>query len=289
MDWRNIPSLAALRAFESAARLKNFSAAARELNVTHAAIAQHVRGLEARFSQSLIERHGRLMEPTEAGRRLADTLSDGFGTIEAGIKDLISDATTRPLTISTTPSFAENWLMPRLGAFWADRPGLEISIVPTTKVLDLKRGQIDFAIRYGGGNWPGHKAERLTQSTYVIACSPKFAEKIEFGGPSDLSKHVWLIEQGHPEQRLWAEAHGINLNQSQITTFATNTLVLSATRQGYGLSIQAYALVESDLKNGTLVSVFQEDSGELGYYIVTRENHMHPSLAPFIDWLRCCS
>lgn len=289
MDWRNIPSLAALRAFEAAARLKSFSAAARELNVTHAAIAQHVRGLEARFSQSLMERQGQLMEPTEAGRRLADTLSEGFGTIEEGINDLILDTTTRPLTISATPSFAENWLMPRLGAFWVDRPGLDISIVPTTKVLDLKRDQIDLAIRYGEGNWPGYQSERLTQSTYVIACSPEFAEKIEFGGPSDLSQHNWLIEQGHPEQRLWAETHGINLSQSRTTTFATNTLVLSATRQGYGLSIQAYALVESDLKNGTLVSLFQEDSGELGYYIVTRANHIHPSLAPFINWLRCCS
>ena len=83
MDWRDIPSLAALRAFEATARLSSFSAAARELNVTHAAIAQHVRGLEAEFGCELVFRQGAGMALTDAGRALALSLGEGFATEDA--------------------------------------------------------------------------------------------------------------------------------------------------------------------------------------------------------------
>ena len=88
MDWRDIPSLSALRAFEAAARLESFSGAARALNVTHAAIAQHVRALEDEFGETLMERQGRNMVPTPAGRRFAHDLEAGFSEIAAGVRAL---------------------------------------------------------------------------------------------------------------------------------------------------------------------------------------------------------
>jgi LysR family glycine cleavage system transcriptional activator len=92
MNWAKIPSLAALRAFEAAARCQNFSKAARELNVTPAAVAHHVRSLEADFSESLIVRQGRGVAVTSSGQILAEHLQKGFGVIADGIDQLRSQS-----------------------------------------------------------------------------------------------------------------------------------------------------------------------------------------------------
>ena len=149
MDWRDIPSLAALRGFEAAVREGSFSAAARELNVTHAAIAQHVRSLETHVGQPLLTRAGRRMVPTEAGARLATDLNDGFGQIIAGVRRLSEDADKRPIQITCTPNFAENWLMPRLIEFWGKHPDITLSVTPDNNIVDLRRDGYDVAIRYG--------------------------------------------------------------------------------------------------------------------------------------------
>lgn len=117
MDWRPIPSLSALRAFEAMARLGGLSAAARELNVTHAAIAQHIRYLEDFLTVKLAYRDGRGMRLTPSGSALSKALQDGFKTIAGGIRSVKVDHEARPLQITLTPGFAENWLMPRLGSF----------------------------------------------------------------------------------------------------------------------------------------------------------------------------
>ena len=86
MDWRDIPSLPALRAFEVAARAGSFSDAARKLNVTHAAIAQHVRSLETHLATPLLNRSVKGMALTDAGARLAADLSDGFAQVIQGVR-----------------------------------------------------------------------------------------------------------------------------------------------------------------------------------------------------------
>ena len=99
-------------------RCGSHAAAGREVNVTQAAIAQHVRALESRFGVALMRREGRVMRPTAEGRALADALGDGFATIAAGVRELTRKGAARPLRIALTPSFAGQWLMPRIGAFW---------------------------------------------------------------------------------------------------------------------------------------------------------------------------
>ena len=117
MNWRDLPSLAALRAFEVAARTGSYSAAAQELNVTHAAIAQHVRAVEAHLDTVLMVRDGRAMAPTEVGATLAAELSAGFRQIVEAVEAINADIEARPISVSVTPSFADNWLMPRLTRF----------------------------------------------------------------------------------------------------------------------------------------------------------------------------
>lgn len=288
MDWRKIPSLSGLRAFEATARLGSFSAAGRELNVTHAAIAQHVRGLEDFFSQSLLFRQGRKMELTPSGQRFADSLSEGFLTIQGGVNELQAESDDRPLKIALTPSFAESWLMPRLGAFWAKHPDIEVTLQPGVGLTDLRRDGVDLAIRYGKGVWAGYQTELLASAQYVVVSTKEYISGRKVYKLSDLADAKWLLETERMDQRLWAEELGFDLTTANVTEFPTSTLAHVAATSGYGVAIATHAIAERDLKSGALVSLFTAESGTLGYYLVTRKEAHSKNLAAFINWLRTC-
>lgn len=285
MDWRDIPSLSALRAFEAMARLGSFSAAARELNVTHAAVAQHVRGLEAEFGETLARRSGSGMELTEEGQRLAAALSQGFGRIAAGVRDLRELRSARPLQVTLTASFAENWLMPRLGGFRAAHPDIALALIPHQGVSDLLRDGYDLGLRFGRGNWPGVTAQMLVPANFVVVGTPELLEDRDPGDLDALARLPWYVEEGWDETRLWAEAAGLNLEFADVTSFPVNTMVLSAVRAGLGLALQARALVEGDLKAGRLVALHQVAPSELGYYIVTPEGRLSARVKSLVAWL----
>lgn len=286
MDWRGIPSLSALKAFEATARTGSFSAAARELNVTHAAIAQHVRGLERDLGETLVVRNGQAVEPTDDGRLLAASLSEGFGIIAEGVRQLADRHETRALRITLTPSFAESWLMPRLGRFWERHPDVELSLNPGIDVVDLRRDGYDIAIRFGAGGWEGYVVERLTQSPFAVVAAPSLARGRTVEQMGDLSTYQWFTSRATAEQEVWGRAIDVDFNTVHCTDYPTNGLALAAVRAGYGLSVQAMTLVEDDIAQGRLVALHVGDPGGLGYHIVTREGAGHPSLKAFVRWLR---
>ncbi|MEM9583848.1 MAG: LysR family transcriptional regulator [Pseudomonadota bacterium] len=286
MDWKEIPSLAALRAFDAMSRLGGFSAAARALNVTHAAIAQHVRALEVELGQTLVIREGRGMALTEAGRQLASSLEEGFAQIATGVAATRAFGADRPLQIATTPSFAENWLMPRIGAFWAEHPEVKIAMVPGYELVDLKRDGFDMAIRYGRGGWEGVESEYLVSAGNVVVATPDLAAQVPFGDIEALRAQVWLQEVGRAEPRAWLVDQGLEFAPDQINEFPMNTLVLAATRAGYGFSLQGKALVEADIAAGRLVSVFEARKTNLAYYMLTKPGQMSGKLKVLRDWLK---
>ena len=286
MDWRDIPSLAALKAFEATARLSSFSAAARELNVTHAAISQHVRALEAEFGCELVFRQGAGMGLTDAGRSLALSVGEGFATIASGVRDIRALRHDRPLIVGMTPTFAENWLMPRIGGFWTQHPDIEVTLQPSFAVVDMRRDGLDLTIRYGHGIWPGLDVELLVNANYVVVGAPELAAKAVGASMRDLSSFPWVFETNRLEQRVWAQEVGLDLSATSVSNVPTNSLVLSAARAGVGLSIQARALVEGDLAKGNLMCLHEAPLSSLGYYLVTRRVPRSDALKTFIRWLK---
>ena len=286
MDWRTIPSLSALRAFEAMARLGGFSAAARELNVTHAAIAQHIRYLEDFLTVKLAFREGRGMRLTASGRALSEALKDGFQTIATGIQTLQEDRDQQPLRITLTPAFAENWLMPRLGEFWAAHPDIELSLNPSTKVIDLTSNGFDLAIRFGKGDWPDLQMERLVGAGFMIIGSPDMIKRLSSHNPEGLMSAPWLLESHHTEPELILKTQGLDLGKSKITRFFTNSLVLAAARSGLGLAVQAESLTENDIKSGQLACVQRIHSENHGYYLVSTKTKPTAKLMIFVEWLK---
>jgi LysR family glycine cleavage system transcriptional activator len=284
MKWSSMPSLAALRAFDAVARNDSYALAAAALNVTEAAIRQHVRSLEVDLALRLVERRGRGIALTEAGRLLAKATGDGFDRLYSGVAALKAEEAGRPIRITLPPSFAETWLMPRLGDFWAGYPDIELEVVPSLKLMDLGIGQFDLAIRYGHGDWRGCKSVYLASAEYLVVARPEIVAGRTFENPGDIKDLRWLLEAGREEHRAWAEAHGVDFEAEGNRHYPTNSLVLSALRAGQGVSLQSRALVQRDLDTGLLAVLLAEPSATLGYYIVTR-TAPRPPVRRFIDWL----
>ena len=286
MDWRTLPPLAALRAFEAAARLSSFSAAGRELNVTHAAVAQQVRALEGFVGVSLAYRDGRGIAVTDEGAALARALTEGFEGIADALGDLRAGEEDRPLRLTMTPSFASKWLMPRLGRFWAAHPDVPLSLHPDRRIVDLRREGMDLAIRFGNGNWPGLESELLTESRYTIVGTPDLVGGRRRLDRDALASLPWVIEEDWPEQFAFLRSIGLDPDALRTTRFPTEELAIAAALQGYGLHVELAALIGPELASGRLVDVHDVHTPGHGYWIVTRPGPPKPALRKLVRWLK---
>ncbi|AGI70169.1 LysR family transcriptional regulator [Octadecabacter antarcticus 307] len=286
MNWHDIPSLAALRAFESAARHSSFSAAARDLNVTHAAIGQHVRALEDHFSQSLMQRLGRGMTVTPEGHKLANSLSDAFGLIATASNDLLDQSKTRAIRVALTPSFAANWLMPHIGSFWDQHSEIEVELIPSKSLIDMRSDNIDVAIRYGRGGWAGVKANRLMAAGHVAVAAPSYIAGREVNCLADLKGSRWLLDGIRSEERFWLAENGIVLDEEIVTTFATGPLARAAALAGLGVAVMPAPIAAPNIASGRFVKLCAEHNSGIAYHILTRPGVVSAARDVFVKWLK---
>ncbi|HEY9038241.1 MAG TPA: LysR family transcriptional regulator [Roseovarius sp.] len=285
MDWRSLPPLTALRAFAALAQEGSASAAGERLNVSHAAISQQIKLLEAHMGLALTRREGRGLSLTDEGAQLAETLTESFGAIAQRIATLTGADAQRPLQISVTPQFAASWLMPRLGDFQAHHPGVDLMVHPSPQRADPAPGGVDVAIRFGLGHWPGLNAELLVPTDIVIVAAPSLVGARQFSDREELLEYPWLSELDASSASDWMFAGGLaNLRGTSVTQVPGN-LMLDGVRAGQGIAVLTSSSVEGDVAAGRLRILFSEP-GETGYFIVTRDGVMRPQAKAFIRWLR---
>ena len=286
MDWRTLPPLAALRAFSAFADTGSVQRAGDALNVTHAAISQHLRALETHLGLSLLDRSGRAMVLTPEGQQLAQALSSGFGMIAHTVEEMTGRDASRPLHITTTPSFAANWLMPRLAEFHTSNAETSLMIDPSTALVDLSPGGIDVAIRYGQGDWPGHEVELLMPTSMVVVGAPTLFKDRRVTKPQDLVDLVWLEELGRSEAKEWLQSRGVEQGFLGRRVTVPGNLMLDGVRDGQGVAVSTKLFIEADVAAGRLVILFEDPPGDSGYYIVTRPGVLRPPARQFVNWLR---
>lgn len=276
-----LPPLNALRAFEAAGRHLNFRLAAEEIGVTQGAVAQQVRGLEARLGLSLFYRQPRGLRLTEAGRRYHAPLCQAFRLI-ADATGALSDR--QHLTISVTPSFAAKWLVPRLGAFADAHPEIEVQVDAGERLANFQNDGIDIAVRQGRPPFgPGLKAEPLFGTEYVAVCSPDLAGRIT--EPQDLLG-VTLLNDTHGLWPLFLEQAGC-AGQPRIMNFSQTSLAIDAAAAGQGVALANAPLVTKELEARRLVQpVDLSLTADLGFYVITPVRSKQPRLAAIMrDWL----
>lgn len=284
MNVTSLPPLNALKAFAAFAQTGTTSGAGALLNVTHAAVSQQLKLLEAHLGVTLLERAGRTLTLTAEGRVLADTLRQSFSAIEQTVAALTKVEHDRPLQVSMTPMFASGWMMPRLGEFRQRHPEVDLMLNPTPHLVELSPGGVDVAIRYGAGHWPGLEAALLIQSSVAIVAAPSLVSGRDLSTPADLLEFPWLQELGTTEAKDWLESHGVTEAVISGLVQMPGNLVIEAARAGQGIAVTTRALVEPDLESGQLVVLFEDDS-KTGYFTVTRPGLARPPLKKFLRWI----
>ncbi len=287
IDWHHLPPLSALRAFEATARLEGFSAAARALNVTPAAVAQQVRGLEAHLGTPLVRRAGRGLTLTDAGARLAARLGEGFSTIASGVEDLRQSERTRGLRVLTTTFIVDAMIMPGMSDFWQKHPGTEVAFTPglchTDVTLDLFESQgYDVIIMSGSGDWPGVEAELMLECPMLVVGTPELFRR----AGDDLLSVPWIWDPDDNFIKTILHAlTGKDTDRLERIDAGNPRLEMAAARAGHGLTLASEVVARPELRSGALMS-FPTPRQYLGrYYITTPPGPRRPAVANFVDWL----
>lgn len=250
--------------------------------MTHAAISQQIRGLEAHLGLRLVERDGRRLSLTADGRKLAAALHEGFGQIARCLAELTGADSTRPLRVTTTPAFAGGWLMPRLSDFRAHHPGIDLVIDASADVRRLGE-EADIGIRFGNGDWPGTQSQLLLRTPVVVIAAPSLIPPGSLRTLDQLAHFAWLQELGTNEATAFLERRGLSRQGGQGFVSLPGNLMLDAARDGQGIAVIARAFVEADIAAGRL-SVLYEDSEREGYFLVTPTGPQRPPVQAFCRW-----
>lgn len=286
INWRSMPPLSALRAFSAFAEIGSVQRAGERLNVSHAAISQQLRALEAHIGVSLLDRSARRLTLTAQGRQLADALTAGFGTIAHTVEDISGADADRPVQVTTTPGFAAHWLMPRMLDFRLRHADIDVMINPTPDLVMPEPGGIDIAIRHGMGNWPGVEAERLFIARLVVVAAPSLVGNRPITDPAELAGLPWVQEYGTSESTDWLAGKGLAAIRVGAVTMVPGNLMLEGVRQGQGVALLIRQWVEDDIVAGRLRLLFEEPQ-DCGYYIVTRPGGApRPPVRAFVKWLK---
>jgi LysR family glycine cleavage system transcriptional activator len=272
-----------LRAFDATARHGSFAEAGRVLNVTHAAVTQAVRALEADLGVSLVRRAGRTVALTRTGEALARALADGFGSIETGIADIRRAEARRVVRATTTTFIAETHIMPRLPEFWARHPGIEVAFSPNPAKHDLVWDGFDMAIRALADGWvatPGEEVRPLCRSQVLAVCAPALA-----ASGLDPQDMPWVIGAGSTWELAEVARTGIDVNRLKLVELGSPHLEMSACRQGLGAGTATEIICRADLEAGRLVVLPLQGLPEVTYAVVLPAGPRRPAVETFATWL----
>jgi LysR family glycine cleavage system transcriptional activator len=281
-DWRTLPSLSALRAFDATARHGGFTGAGRALNVTHVAVAQQVRALERDLGQPLVQRLGRAVSLTEAGDRLARVLNDGFSTIAQGVADLRRSERQRGLRVATTVFTAQSVILPRLPEFWALHPAIEVAMTPGLESVDVLKDGYDLAIRGGAVPRPGTEVIPLARSRHMVVGAPSLLGD----GKADPQVLPWIVSPGNDFDREVMQLAGLDPDRLITVNVGSPHLEVQAMLAGLGLGISTELIIRGDLAAGRLREVPFPDLPNMVYSAVVPRAPRRAAIDQFVNWLK---
>jgi LysR family transcriptional regulator, glycine cleavage system transcriptional activator len=279
--------LSLLRAFEAAGRTGSFRSAAMELNLSPSAVSHAVRKLEQALGASLFEREGRAVRLSPEGESLMRHVGRAFEELRRGL-EMVSTRGPQLLRLHSAPSFATQWLSPRLSRFLRDHPGIEVRLAAGTDYTRFLNDEFDADILYGPPRQEGLVVLPLGEETVTPLCAPELARAIRT--PMDLFDHV-LIESETKQVRWsdWFARNGLPAPRPQGVRFDRSFLAIAAAVDGLGVTLESTRLAEREIASGRLVRPLAgcaEDIRYVGHHLVfprsTRQRH---TLRRFTKWL----
>ena len=295
---RFVPGTRALRTLEAAARHLNFTRASDELGLTPAAVSHQIKEIEDQLGVSLFARTSRSMRLTPAGAVLFEASGDAISLMNRAVARAQKLARGQSLLkVTADAHFAAKWLMRRLDRFREIRPDIELRFDISYEVRNFEVDDIDVAIRFGGGKYPGLSSDRLFDNVIVPVCSPHLLERgPPLTEPRDLFNHRLVhIDWSRrgvswPNWPMWMAAAGIDdFDDSRAVVFGTSSDCIQAAIEGSAVALADFAMIAHDLSEGRLVQPFElgvRMAPEFAYHLVYPQAAANdPRIAAFRAWI----
>ncbi len=284
-----LPPLQAIYYFHIAAQQGSFKSAAKHLFVTPAAISQQIRQLEEWLGVDLFTRHHRHITLTHEGSVLSRQVEKGFAHIQDGVRLINQDPTPNQLSISTVPSFAQHWLVPRIRQFRQQYPDLAMLIEPSDDIVTFQNSSIDLCIRYGRGDYENLESVWLMDEVLYPVCHPLYQKEKQIYQLEDLNK-ADLLEDIWPDLdwHIWLDNVGIVHNNPSTMRYNGSLYVLEGALSLQGVALVKHSIVQRYLSEGKLVRI-----GDMAikpnyrYYACAPKGYLQrEKVVKFIEWLK---
>jgi LysR family glycine cleavage system transcriptional activator len=292
-----LPPMNALRAFEAVSRLGSVSKAADELCVSQGAVSQQLRNLEDHLDRELFIRTPNSFTLSEEGETYAAVVQRSLGEIAFASQEVARTKTRRGLSISTTPSFAQRWLMPNLGRFYDSFPDVPVVIDRTLKLVTFKNDGIDAAIRFSDSEDGFNVLDSVllfNMQQFAVASPAYIAEHGILESLAEPGKHRLIdgnykLKKGLARNTKWQDViSGNQINPAvQYESFPDFDQVLNAAVLGRGIALLPGDLVEEEIKSGKIVYANPEPvpSSFNCYFVSPADARPNGDLIAFRDWL----
>lgn len=285
---QHIPPFQGLFYFCTAAATGSFKQAAERLFVTPAAVSQQIRQLEESLGAELFIRQHRKIQLTQEGQLLYQEVQQGFARIQDGIRMINKDPHPQQLSISTLPSFAQHWLVPRIGDFRARHPDLALLIEPSSELVRFQDSSVDVCIRYGSGEYENVRSQWLMDEVLYPVCHPIYQQQHGIYQLDDLAR-ADLIEDIWPDMDwgLWLRNLGYHSHQPTLQ-YNGSQFVLEGALAVQGVALVKHATVCRYIEEGKLVQIGNVAlKARFQFYLCAPDSYFkRPKIQAFYTWLQ---
>lgn len=289
-----LPPLDLLLTFEAAARQRSFTRAAEERFVTQSAVSRQIRALEDDLGVPLFVRGHRTLTLTPAGDKMMLACQAMLARMRQTVAEIRAPAAREVLSLSTTPSFASLWLIPRLRSFRAAHPAIDVRLDASYDVRDLRADRFDLAVRYQRAT--AAEGTRLFGESMLVVCAPGLLRdrSAPLRSPADLSGHTLLQLQIDPgagmplEWESWLSSNALpDLQPRAVLTFSSYNDLIAAALAAQGIALGRRPLIDGLLRQKKLVAPFgaTKDTAKAYFVVVDSIARARPAVRAFERWL----
>jgi DNA-binding transcriptional LysR family regulator len=273
---RRIPSTIALAIFEAAARHLNFQRTAEELALTQSAVCRQIASLERFLGKKLFHREKKRLTLTDAGRAYSLRIQSTLHELERSTREaMATQSDNGMIELAVLPTFANVWLIPRMGDFNATHPHVTVNMTGKTEMFLFAETNFDAAIHFGRPKWPGTEADYLFSEASIPVCSPRLLKGEHPTSPAALAQYPLLHLSSRPDGWLqWLASEQPDINLMRGARYECVSMLLIAARNELGIALVPRFMAAEDLRAGNLVIPFQRPPADensdshYDYYLV---------------------
>ncbi|RQZ20503.1 LysR family transcriptional regulator [Burkholderia sp. Bp9017] len=257
-----LPPLRALQVFEAVGRCGGIAEAAKRLGISAGAVSQQMKLLEDTLDISLLEKDGKRLRLTTAGRRYHERCADAFERLRIAHAEVKRSRHDRNLRISALPSLLSKWLAPRVIEWQQAYPELSLYLDGTHTEPFPDGCEIDFRISYGDRVADVDNAVELFRDAVVPACSPHLLhDRTPLAAPADLLPFPLIAIDWQPKfasppsWQDWFDAHGVDAATAAPVrhAFSLSSIAIQAAIDGHGFVLAQSSMIVDDVAAGRLV------------------------------------